>query len=94
MTPQIDKIKFYCFYYEGIAIPVVIEAKNKNEARYKLRSIRNDLPENYKTSHVVGESVKMPVYGISKKTINGIKYIWVGIKLSPNGWIEEKKYNQ
>jgi hypothetical protein len=36
----------------------------------------------------------MPVYGISKKTINGIKYIWVGLKLSPNGWIEEKKYNQ
>lgn len=94
MQTETNKIKFYCFYYEGLPIPVVIEARNKNEARYKLRSIRNELPDNYKSSHVVGESVKSPVYGISKKTMNGIKYIWVGLKYSKNGWIEEKKYNQ
>jgi len=89
-----NKIKFYCFYYEGSPIPVTIEAVTKNDARQKLRSIRATLPEPYKSSHVVGETVKSPLYGISKKNINGIKHIWVGIDKTPTGWIEEEKYNK
>lgn len=89
-----SKIKFYCFYYEGIKVPVVVEARSKNEARYTLRSIRNGLPDDYKTSHVVGETVKSPVTGISKKTVNGVKYVWVGEEFAKDGWMDEKKYNQ
>jgi hypothetical protein len=91
---KIDKIKFYCFYYNGVPVPVVIEARNKNEARSKLRAIRNTLPEYYVKSHVVGETVKSPVFGVSNKTIDGIKYIWVGEEHTKDGWIDEKKYNE
>lgn len=89
-----NKIKFYCFYYEGIDSPVIIEAITKAEARHKLRSIRHTLPEIYLTSRVVGESVKCPVFGVSTKNINGVKHIWVGAEYSKSGWVDEKKYNQ
>jgi len=89
-----NKIKFYCFYYEGVSVPVVIEAINKAQARHKLRSIRNTLPDQYITSRVVGESVKSPVFGVSNKKLNGVRYIWVGHDYSETGWIEEKNFNK
>lgn len=89
-----NKIKFYCFYYDGIAKPVTIEARTKDEARRTLKNIRVSLPQHYQNSHVVGESVKSPVFGISEKTIKGVKYVWVGEKHSPNGWMEFSKFNK
>lgn len=91
---KINKIKFYCFYYEGVSLPVIIEAVNKAQAREKLRSIRHTLPDQYITSRVIGESVKSPVFGVSTKVINGVKHIWVGMEYSKSGWVDEKKYNE
>lgn len=91
---NINKIKFYCFYYEGIEKPVMIEARSKAEARKTLKNIRNSLPEYYQASFVVGESVKSPVFGISEKTKNKVKYVWVGEKYAPDGWIEKNKFTK
>lgn len=91
---KINKIKFYCFYYEGIETPIIIEAKTKAQARHKLRSIRHTLPDKYIASRVVGESVKCPVFGVSTKKIKGINHVWVGIEHTPTGWMDEKKFNE
>lgn len=89
---KINKIKFYCFYYEGISKPVIVEARSKAEARKTLKSIRVGLPVHYQNSHVVGETVKCPVFGVSEKKVKGIKFIWVGESHTPDGWIEINKF--
>jgi hypothetical protein len=90
---KINKIKFYCYYYEGINIPIMIEARNKVSARQILRNIRSTLPDIYQKSFVVGETIKPPVTGISTKKVNGKDYVWVGEDYTPDGWIEREKYN-
>jgi hypothetical protein len=91
---NINKIKFYCFYFENIDTPVTIEAQTKAQARHKFRSIRHTLPDQYITSRIVGESVKCPVFGVTSKKINGVNHVWVGTEHSPTGWMDEKKFNE
>jgi len=89
---KINKIRFYCFYFEGLEKPITIEAPNKLVAREKLRSLRASLPDPYKFGKVMGESVKTPVYGVTEKTINGVPHVYVGLENSRSGWIDKKKY--
>jgi len=57
-----------------------------------LDSIFDRLPDQYKNSKLVGESVIIPLKGVSEKTVKGVKYIWVGEDKSANGWMEERQY--
>lgn len=88
-----DVIKFYSFTFEGIEKPVVIEAFNVKQAREGLLKVIEKLPPDYIGKKVVGQTVSLPVVGVSKKKINGIYYVWVG-KLSHNGWMPENEYKQ
>ena len=83
-------IKFYKYKFFGIDKPIVIEAHNRVSARVALEKI--NLPVEYANSRIVGESVVVPLLGISEKTINGKKHIWVGEKKSKTGWMEEGEY--
>lgn len=86
-------IKFYKYYFEGLKKPITIEAYNKEEARIKLNQVVSQLPQEYRERKPFGETITRPVLGISKKTMNGKKYIWVGSKTS-NGWMEENELNE
>lgn len=87
-----EGIRIYHYYYHEIKTPIKIEARTKQEARAMLDNLFDRLPEEYKNSKIVGESVVFPLKGISEKTIKGVKYIWVGEDKSANGWMEEKQY--
>lgn len=81
-----NKIKLYSYYFFGVEKPVVIEARNRLQAREKIEEILPNLPIQYSQNRIVGESVKMPLVGITDKVIKGETYIWNG-----NGWQKEKE---
>jgi hypothetical protein len=86
-----DIIKFYAFTFESIDKPVVIEAFNVKQAREGLLKVIEKLPQKFQGKKVVGQTVTLPVMGVSKKKISGIDYVWVG-KLNPTGWMPEQEY--
>jgi len=86
-------IRFYNYYYYDVTKPIVIEARSKQEARAVLKDLTNSiLPELYKGRKIIGESVTMPLRGVSEKITNGIKYIWVGEDKAAGGWLNEPTY--
>lgn len=89
-----DIIKFYAFTFEDIEKPVVIEAYNAVEAREGLLKVIERLPDTYKGKKVVGQTVTLPVVGVTQKKIQGITYIWGGKKRSINGWLTEEQFKQ
>lgn len=90
MWTDANRIKLYCYYFHGIEKPVVIEAYNKVQARDMMKTVMPTLPKEYKESIIVGETVKSPVYGVSEKTINGVRHLWAG----KHGWQPESKFSK
>lgn len=88
-----DIIKFYAFTFESIEKPVIIEAYNVKQAREGLLAVIEKLPQQFQGKKVVGQTVTLPVVGVSKKKISGTDYVWVG-KLTPTGWMPEQDYKQ
>lgn len=87
-----DRIKFYRYRFLGIEKPVTIEARNRASARDMIERMMSTLPEEYKQSRIVGESVFVPLTGTTEKTKNGEKYIWVGETHSKDGWMREAEF--
>lgn len=85
-------IRFYNYYFEGIEKPITIEANSKNEARDIFRNIRPKLSDKYRDSKVVGETIVIPLKGVSEKFVKGVRYVWVGMDKSKNGWLTEYEY--
>lgn len=91
-TPdEYNGIRFYKYYFLGIEKPVQVEAINKDEARKAMDVIYPQLPEAYHQSKICGETITVPLLGISQKKKDGKTYIWIGPKTA-DGWIEESKY--
>jgi hypothetical protein len=85
-------IRFYNYYFYGVEQPLTIEAHTKQEAREIMQSIAHQLSPKYRESKIVGETVVIPLKGVSEKVVKGVKYIWVGLSKSPNGWLNEYEY--
>lgn len=85
-------LRFYKFKFLGIEKPVVIEAYNKLEARTKLQYFIEKHPE-FGGLQVVAESLSLPIFGETTKTINGILYVWVG-NLNPTNWMPFDEFNE
>lgn len=96
MSLPVEKhgIRFYNYYFLGHEKPLTIEARSKHEARNIMRGIHHKLSPKYNQSKIVGETVVIPLKGISEKVVKGVKYIWVGEDKSPNGWITEAEFKQ
>jgi hypothetical protein len=92
--PVLDdyRFKLYKYIFDGIDKPVIIQARNRNQAREAMRKYVTQMPKIYQSSKVVGESVTVPAKGISKKSENNKNYIWVGESKSIDGWMEENLY--
>ena len=52
------------------------------------------LPDKYRQQKPCGETVTVPIRGISKKKVKDKTYIWVGEAKSQNGWLEESELNE
>jgi len=85
-------IRFYNYYFYNLNEPVKIEARSKKEARHILDTNFMNLPAEYQQSKIVGESVVIPLKGISEKLIGGVKHIWVGEDIKSGGWMDEASY--
>jgi hypothetical protein len=85
-------IRFYNYYFYGVKEPLTIEARNKDMAREIMRDVLPKLSDKYRESKIVGETVVLPVKGVSEKVVKGVKYIWVGEEKSRNGWLTEYEY--
>ena len=57
-----------------------------------MQNILPTLSEKYRESKIVGETIVIPLKGVSEKVVKGIKYIWVGEQKSRNGWLTEEQY--
>jgi hypothetical protein len=85
-------IRFYNYYFYGVEKPISIEARNKQEARLIMEGLMDKLSDKYRQSKIVGETIVIPVRGVSEKVVKGVKYIWVGEDKSRNGWLTEHEY--
>jgi predicted GTPase len=96
MSLRIEKegIRFYNYYFHGIEKPITIEARNKQEAREIAKTIMEKLPQKYKDSKIVGETIVIPLVGVSEKVVNGVKHIWVGEQRANGGWLSEQAYKR
>jgi hypothetical protein len=85
-------IRFYNYYFYDVEQPLTIEAHTKQEAREIMQRISSQLSPKYRESKIVGETVVIPLKGVSEKVVKGVKYIWVGLSKSSNGWLTEYEY--
>ena len=84
-------LRFYKYKFLGYEDkPIVIEAYNKNEARKKLTYFIQQHIE-LTNIPVVSESLSLPIYGETTKTIDNIDCVWVGT-LSQTGWMPLQEF--
>ena len=87
-------IRFYNYYFLGIETPLTIEARTKQDARYIMDGLMEKLSDKYRESKIVGETIVIPLKGVSEKVIKGVKYIWVGEDKTQGGWLNEDAYRR
>jgi hypothetical protein len=78
-----EKIKIYRYYFEGIKQPLTIQAINRKSARHILSLALQNAPYKHK---LLGETVTLPIIGVTTIKINGLNNLWVGTKKSKSGW--------
>lgn len=83
-------IRLYKYYFLGIKEPVTIQAYNKAESRRILLNIKSKLDQKYQDSPVIGETVTVPVIGISERTSGGKTFVWAGEGRGNSGWIDKE----
>ena len=89
---EIKGIRIYSYFFYNIDKPIKIEAETNTIARSIIDNIFHTLPQEYQNSKIVGETVLIPIKGISEKIKKGIKYVWVGEEHAKGGWMDEKSY--
>ena len=76
-------IKFYNYYFVGMDKPIIIEARDKVSARIALNNIVDKLPEKYRQQKPCGETVIVPVRGISTKKVKDNRGQVIDIFIKP-----------
>jgi hypothetical protein len=96
MSLQVEKhgIRFYNYYFFEVEQPLTIEARSKVEARAIIDKLMPNLSDKYRESKIVGETIVIPLKGVSEKVVRGVKFIWVGEDKSTNGWLNEDAYQR
>jgi hypothetical protein len=80
----------------GISTPLTIQAYNEKEARIAVDKIWNRLSKEYQVSRIIGQTVSVPIFGVSKRKEGDKTLVWVGKGFSKTGWMDievfKKKY--
>ena len=88
ICPDDDNLlKIYRFYFSSLERPIEIMSVTKIEAKLQLLQIVHA----FVLKDLVQITVALPVFGVSKKYVNGICYVWVADR-TPTGWIELDKF--
>ena len=79
MSFQVEKkgIRIYSYFFYNIDKPIKIEAETNTIARSIIDNIFHTLPQEYQNSKIVGETVLLPIKGISEK-IKKVRMGWGG----------------
>ena len=85
-------LRFYRFKFVGYDKPLTIEARNLAEARQKLTYAIERFPE-LKSLSIIEDSVYLPIFGRTTKTINSVKNVWVG-DLTTTGWMPYEEFTK
>lgn len=88
-----SKVKIYKYYFDGIENPIKIQALNRKDARHLL-SISLLPVMGYIQNDLQGETVTVPLFGVTTKTENGVDYTWCGIDFSPSGWMPSVEFSK
>jgi hypothetical protein len=75
-------LRVYLFWYKDLPLPVRIETTSKERAREMLIDLLPKLPEVYRYTEIVNETIETLVSGISEKIQGGKKFIFFHDK----GW--------
>ena len=92
------EIRMYRFYFSDVSRTQVenyveIEAENRIQAKAMLNKIVHSQKRLYEGRQLWGEKVIRPLYGVTKKFVNGVEWTWVGFEISPvDGWMETFLY--
>jgi hypothetical protein len=87
-------LRFYKYKFSGYKEVITVEAYNRAEARRMLREYVSNTPELHKVK-VISETLSLPIFGETTKSIDGLEYVWVG-NMSADNWMllsEFKKLN-
>ncbi len=69
-------LRVYLFWYKDLPLPVRIETTSKDRAKEMLIDLLPKLPEVYRYTEIVNETIETLVSGVSEKIQNGQKYIF------------------
>jgi hypothetical protein len=86
-----DTIRFYKYFFEGYENPLIIEAKNKEQANEFLLETVARLPM-MNGARLIDTKITTPIIGVTKNRIDKVDMIWVGKDKSENGWIPASQY--
>lgn len=86
------QIRIYKYYFLGISKPVMIQAYNKAEARDVITKNWSKLAKPYQVSNIIGETVTLPVFGITEREEGERTYLWVGKSYSTSGWMVKEDF--
>ena len=87
-------IRLYKYYFFGLPEPIIISAYNKKEARVAMDRIWKQLPPPYQASKVIGETVTLPVFGVTERKQGDKTLVWVGKEYSSTGWMDREQYKK
>ena len=87
-------IRLYRFYFLNISTPITIQAYNEKEARATIDKIWGNLTPEYQKSRIIGQTVTVPVFGITKRQDGDKTMVWVGKGYSKTGWIDLETYKK
>lgn len=86
------RLKLYKYYFLGLKQPVIIEAYDQDSARNMMDKVLSQLPEAYKQSKIVGQTVSVPLFGITERDRGERKVVWVGKKYSKDNWMDKETF--
>jgi predicted GTPase len=87
-------LRLYKYYFLGLPEPITISAYNKKEARAAIDRIWRQLPPVYQASKIIGETVTLPVFGVTERKQGERTVVWVGKEYSQTGWMDREQYKK
>ena len=87
-------LRLYKYYFLGLPEPITISAYNKKEARAAIDRIWQKLPPAYQASKIIGETVTLPVFGVTERKQGEKTMVWVGKEYSQTGWMDREQYKK
>jgi hypothetical protein len=88
------KIKFYNYYFKGMKKPIIMEAYSKEDADSMLTKLSEKSKTKIPLERLEDIRIEMPLSGISERKRLGNTYVWVGINITSDGWLEKEEFKK